>query len=111
MRKTDLDDLLEDYSSSNVNTTEDIDSKINLNLNLQEISDRIQDRTERKKYAYRTFIFLCAFTVIVLLIVVAAGLSSTLSFVLSDSVLIALITSSLASIVGIFILVMRYLFK
>lgn len=108
MHNSELDNLLEESKSSTVNTN-DID--VEINLSEQEISDRIQDREERKKYAYRTFLFVCAFTIIVLLIIIFAGFSSLLNFNLNDGVLIALITSSLATIVGIFILVMRYLFK
>ena len=103
-----LDNLLEESEGVYVNTAEiDLESS----LNRQEISDRIQDRIERKKYAYRTYIFLCVFTCLVLTIIIGAGFSKIINFNLSDPVLIALITSSLASIVGIFILVMRYLFK
>jgi len=105
----DLDDLLKESINSKVNTTQEID--FDINLTQQEISDRIQDRQERKKYAYRTFIFVCAFTAIILSIILLAGFSTVFEFNLDSSVLIALITSSLATIVGIFILVMRYLFK
>ncbi|CAL2080169.1 hypothetical protein [Tenacibaculum sp. 190524A02b] len=80
-------------------------------LTEQEVYDRVQDRYERKKYASRTFIFLCGFTSIILLIIIASGFSKITNFSLSDTVLVAIITSSLATVVGIFILVMRYLFK
>lgn len=110
MLNSELDDLLKGAGDSGVEGKE-LDFDINLNLTRQEISDRIQDRNERKKYAYRTFIFLSVFTFLVLTIVFLAGFSTQLNFKLSEPVLIALITSSLASIVGIFILVMRYLFR
>jgi hypothetical protein len=80
-------------------------------LTAEDIKDRIQDRDERKKYATRTFKFLVAFTFTVLAIVIAVGLDNWICFRLSDTVLITLITTSLASIVGIFAIVMRYLFK
>jgi hypothetical protein len=105
---SDLDDLIKKSGDSEVNANE-ID--LNINLTQQEISDRIQDREERKKYAYRTFIFLSSFTSIILLIIIGAGFSEAINFKLDNTVLISLITSSLASIVGIFILVMRYLFR
>lgn len=108
MHNSELDDLLKEAGDSGFEGKE-LDFDINLNLTKQEISDRIQDRNERKKYAYRTFIFLSVFTILVLTIVFLAGFK--VNFELSDPVLIALITSSLASIVGIFILVMRYLFR
>ena len=108
MLNSKLDELLEEVEKSSFKSQE-LDT--NIALNVQEISDRIQDRNERKKYAYRTFIFLSSFTFLVLLIVVFSGFSKALNFNLDNTVLIALITSSLASIVGIFILVMRYLFR
>lgn len=109
MHNSELDDLLKESERSTVNTTQEID--FDINLTRQEISDRIQDREERKKYAYRTFIFLCIFTSIILLTILLSGFSTLVNFNLDNSVLIALITSSLATVVGIFILVMRYLFK
>ena len=103
-----LDELLEESKNLSVDTKRvDKDTA----LTQQEVYDRVQDRYERKKYAFRTFLFLCGFTSVVLLIIIASGFSKLINFSLNDSVLIALITSSLATIVGIFILVMRYLFK
>ena len=110
MHNSELDDLLKGAGDTGIEGKE-LDFDINLNLTQQEISDRIQDRNERKKYAYRTFIFLSVFTSFILFIIIAAGFSKQLNFELDDTVLIALITSSLASVVGIFILVMRYLFR
>ena len=107
MRNSKLDDLLEE--SGNILDTKKLD--LDVSLTQQEVSDRIQDRQERKKYAYRTFIFLSVFTATVLLTVIFAGFSETFNFKLDNSVLIALITSSLATVVGIFILVMQYLFR
>ncbi|WBX76623.1 hypothetical protein PG911_18735 [Tenacibaculum ovolyticum] len=104
-----LDELLEESKNLHVDTTKKIDK--NTALTEQEVYDRVQDRYERKKYAFRTYLFLCGFTSIILLIIILSGFSKITSFNLNDSVLIALITSSLATIVGIFILVMRYLFK
>ncbi|TCP27999.1 hypothetical protein EV195_101158 [Tenacibaculum skagerrakense] len=108
MLNSDLDDLLKKSGDSDIDANE-ID--LNINLTQQEISDRIQDREERKKYAYRTFIFLSSFTGFIILIIIGAGFSEAINFKLDNTVLISLITSSLASIVGIFILVMRYLFR
>ncbi len=108
MPNSELDELLEEVDKHPL-TANDLDT--NIALSMQEVNDRIQDRVERKKYAYRTFIFLSVFTSFVLLIIIGAGFTDVINFKLSEGVLIALITSSLASIVGIFILVMRYLFR
>lgn len=67
-----------------------------------------QDISERKAYALKTFWFLCWFTGTAFFILIFSGLSV---LKLSESVLIALITSSFASVVSIFIWVMRYLFR
>ncbi len=110
MLNSKLDNLLEEAENSSVDTKE-IDTEVASLLTEQEVYDRVQDRYERKKYAFRTFIFLSAFTAFILLIIIAAGFSKVIPFSLNDTVLISLITSSLATVVGIFILVMRYLFK
>ena len=104
-----LDELLKESKSSPFVDTKKIDK--DTALTEQEVYDRVQDRYERKKYASRTFVFLCGFTSIILLIIIASGFSKITNFSLNDTVLIAIITSSLATVVGIFILVMRYLFK
>lgn len=67
-----------------------------------------QDISQRKVYAGKTFWFLCIFTAMVFVVLILSGFSI---FNLSDSVSIALITSSFASVISIFVLVMRYLFK
>ncbi len=108
MHNSKLDELLEESEKSSFKSLE-LDT--NIALTAQEVSDRIQDREERKKYASKTFIFLSSFTSAILIIITIAGFSTATGFKLDDTVLIALITSSLASIVGIFILVMRYLFR
>ncbi|MGG8496225.1 hypothetical protein ACQY1Q_07390 [Tenacibaculum sp. TC6] len=108
MHNTKLDKLLEESKNLPFDTKKIDKDTV---LTEQDVYDRVQDRYERKKYAFRTFLFLCGFTGIILLIIIASGFSKAINFNLSDSVLIALITSSLATVVGIFILVMRYLFK
>jgi hypothetical protein len=69
-----------------------------------------QDREERKKFAYKIFNFLCAFLV-VCGVVLALCAVEYVPFRLSDSVLIALITTTCANVIGIFIFVVKYLFK
>ena len=106
-----LDNLLARSSTTSLGEESVQNIERESSLTLEEIKDRIQDREERKKYARHTFVFLVAFTFTVLGIVIAAGLDNWICFRLSDTVLITLITTSLASIVGIFAIVMRYLFK
>ncbi len=106
-----LDQLLAKSSTTSLGEESVQNIERESSLTLEEIKDRIQDREERKKYATRTFKFLVAFTFTVLGIVIAVGLDNWICFYLSDTVVITLITTSLASIVGIFAIVMRYLFK
>lgn len=112
---------IEDFVElSNTESASVLENKANLLKEsfAQEQLDNIkQDRFERKKYARWTFKFLCVFTGLVLLIVFLCATKGQIlmfdfsKFHLSDAVLITLITSSLTSIVGIFIFVMKYLFK
>lgn len=112
---------IEDFVAlSNTESVRALENKTNLLQEsfAQEQLDNIkQDRFERKKYAQRTFWFLCIFTGLVLLMVFLCATKGRVcnidfsKFHLSDTVLITLITSSLTSIVSIFIFVMKYLFK
>lgn len=81
------------------------------------LANKKQDREERKRYAKFTFIFLSTFTFVVMFLLFLSGINGSLCFFdfskfhLSNTVLITLISTSLASIVGIFVFVMKYLFK
>jgi len=68
-----------------------------------------QDREERKKYAGRSFGLVCGWLLVLGLLMGLQGFR-VCGFLLSDSVLIALVTSTTASIVAIFVLVTKYLF-
>ena len=77
---------------------------------LAHINSYKQDTKERKHYAEKTFEFLCAYMLAVFLLLIFAG-SDHIDFHFSDSVIIALITTTTANVIGIFIFVMRYLFN
>lgn len=90
------------------------DLEQNTSLKEEELRSKRQDTDERKKYAHLTFQFLCWFAVGLFFLIFLTGVeahSLAKGFHLSDNVLITLITTSLSSIVGIFIFVMRYLFS
>lgn len=70
----------------------------------------MQDIDERKTYAGRTFRFLCAYMAVVFLMLAACGIDCV-PFHFSDAVVIALITTTTANVIGIFLFVMRYLFN
>ena len=98
---------------------------IKKDIKAEKLKGRIQDREERKLYAKSTFKFLKIYTYIMLSILFLSGIKGKIflcniiglycfiipEFHLSDTVLITLISTSLASIVGIFAFVMKYLFK
>jgi hypothetical protein len=72
-------------------------------------SDR-QDREERKQYAIRVY-YLISFFFVAVLCIVAASAVESIPFSLSDNVLIALLTTSSANVIGLFMIVMKYLFR
>jgi hypothetical protein len=70
-----------------------------------------QDRAERKKYASHIFKLVCAWLGAIVAMLLSQGfLGPWRLFNLSDSVLIATVTSTTASIVAIFAFVAKYLF-
>ena len=71
----------------------------------QKVKDMEQDRVERSKYASRSFCLICAFLAVVLILIAA---SKPLGLV--TPVVIPLLTTTMATVFGIFLCVMRYLF-
>lgn len=66
-----------------------------------------QDREQRKKFSYIIFGFLCAYMAVSLVAVYLVGFGCVC---LSDTVLVALLTTSLANVIGVFNFVAKYLF-
>jgi len=64
----------------------------------------------REKYARNIFTLTCIWIFLIFLILIARGLYDYTCFYLSNSVLIALITSTTINFFGFFFLVVRYLF-
>ena len=70
-----------------------------------------QDRQDRKAYATRIFWLVCLWlSVIVALVVLQGFLGQSGWFSLSDSVLIAVATSTTASVTALLVVVVRFLF-
>jgi heme/copper-type cytochrome/quinol oxidase subunit 2 len=67
-----------------------------------------QDKQERKIYAYTITVIVCFWLVFVALVFVASG-NDNLHY--SDSVLITLLTTTTANIIGLFVIVANYLFR
>lgn len=79
-------------------------------LKWEELECRKQDREQRKRYANYIFGFLCTYMILVFVVLLLSGFCD-IRFCLSDPVIIALITTTTANIIGIFIFVVKYLFK
>ena len=103
--------LNEDISDECIITSSESDSaqKIALEDSREELENKKQNRSQRKTYAYKLFVFLCAYMVLVFLVLFFCGFS-LFGFTLRDTVLVALITTTTANVIGIFAFVVRYLF-
>ena len=76
-----------------------------------------QDNAERKKYASRIYWAVISWVILTGLAVMLRGLTGshiwnwTISFQLSDNVLIAMVGGTAASLIGLLLTVARYLFR
>lgn len=73
----------------------------------EEIEDIKQDRAQRKTFSTRIFTFMCSYLAVSMLIVFSCGYQWML---LSDTVIVTLITTTLANVIGVFTFVAKYLF-
>ena len=108
MNQADIDDTLFPVSSEK-NTRLTV-SDIELQLKEENLKSQVQDREERKNFAGKIYIMLCVFLAIVGLVLLMHGLN-VWGFNLSETVLIALLATSSANVIGVFLFVVRYLFK
>lgn len=81
--------------------------KITIERQREEIEDIKQDRKQRKIFSYYIFGFMCAYMAASLVVVFMCGLGC---MALDVSVLITLLTTALANVIGIFTFVAKYLF-
>jgi hypothetical protein len=75
----------------------------------EELESSKQDREERKKHADNIFILTCSWVVGIYLLLIFQGFQYN-GFRLTDHVILAAIGSTTANIVGVFLIVTRYLF-
>lgn len=73
----------------------------------EEIEGIKQDRKQRKIFGYVIFAFMCVYMLAVLVLVYLSGFDVVR---LSDGVVVTLVTTSLANVIGIFNFVVKYLF-
>jgi hypothetical protein len=75
----------------------------------EEVRSHVQDREERKEHAHNIFVLTCSWVCAIYLLLLFQGFQYS-GFRLSDSVMLAAIGSTTANIVGVFIIVVRYIF-
>jgi hypothetical protein len=68
----------------------------------------MQDMGERKEYTHKIFVLICMWLVLVGIVLIASG-NGNLHY--SDSVLITLLTTTTANVIGLFVFVAKYLFQ
>lgn len=107
---SEIDRTLDELSADDTHIS---DVRSNLSLDEQERQEHIrglrQDIDERKHYANHIFWFLVSYMGIVLVILFCNGFT-IIPFCLSESIIIALITTTTANILTVFYFVVRYLF-
>ena len=69
-----------------------------------------QDIAERKRYARRTFWLCCSWIIAIYVILILQGFGHAMHFAFSEHVILAAIGSTTANIIGVFLIVARYLF-
>jgi len=92
---------------------EDVLPSTRQELEIEELKEVVrgkkQDREQRKQFAYHIFAFICVYMAIVLVIVALAGLSAW-GFSLTGGTLVTLLSTTTANVLGLFIIVAKYLF-
>ena len=83
--------------------------QIDTDLKREVLENSKQDRNARKNYALMIFGFLVCFMTSVMVVVFLSG-NKNKCFELDESVLIALLTTSTANVIGVFVFVVKYLF-
>jgi hypothetical protein len=76
----------------------------------QQIRSLSQDIDERKKYAHRIFCLICCWLGVCFLTLILEGFARWTQFSLTQGVLLAVIGSTSADVLGVFYIVTHYLF-
>ena len=83
---------------------------VEVDLKREELESHRQDRAERKKFANKIFRMLGFFLFIVLIIVICCAYQC-IPFELSDTVIVTLLSTTTINVIGIFLVVVKYLFR
>lgn len=73
----------------------------------EDIASLKQDREQRKDFSNRIFVFMCLYMFVAIIIVFCCGFGW---MKLDSTVLITLLTTTLADVIGVFTFVAKYLF-
>ncbi len=78
----------------------------------QDIEDRKDARKQRRKYAHRIFVMCCSWVCAVFVLLMFSGFGSYqhFRFHLSDQVILTAIGSTTVNIIGVFLIVVRFIF-
>lgn len=91
-----------------------IDKKVSIDieteLKREELENRKQDRTSRKRYSWLLFSFLIVYLAAVFILLFLCAYKCS-CFELSDKVIITLLTTTTANVISIFAFVVKYLFS
>lgn len=74
---------------------------------LEEYYSKKQDREQRKQFSFWIFLFVCVYMVLALIILILSG-CKVLEF--SNGVIVSLLTTTTANVIGLFAVVAKYLF-
>ena len=109
METTDEIDLKSIFNSSSTTeaSSEITIADVELEMKKEELESRKQDRKQRGQFSIWIFGFMGIYMVLALVIL---GLSGSGVFDISDTVLVSLLTTTTADVIGIFIIVAKYLF-
>lgn len=97
-------DLSVDAEELNLSSSEDAIRRASM---FEDYTSKKQDREQRKYFSTWIFGVVCAYLLIVLVLLYLTGFSLTR---LSDTVLVALLTTTTVNVIGLLVIVARYLF-
>lgn len=80
---------------------------LDLELKREELEGRKQDRKQRGKFSMRIFVFVCVYMMMAIAILACNGAGW---LTIDDTVLIAMLTTTTANVIGLFVVVANYLF-
>lgn len=104
--KIDLESIFNTSSTTEASSEITI-ADVELEMKKEELESRKQDRKQRGRFSIWIFGFMGVY---MFLILVALALSGAGVLTLSDTVLVSLLTTTTADVIGIFIIVAKYLF-